>query len=327
MRARAADLDAVCRHMRGARRVALAVHEKPDLDALGAAGGMLDLFVQLGVPATLRVDPAELLPMEELLLPAGAATRRPLEQGEVLYALDSGSPARLALDLRGWDGEVVNIDHHQDNTRFGDVVFVRPEASSTSEMVCDLARALGLTPDVRAATALYAGISFDSGHFRHASTSAATFAAAAWLTSLGVDVTAVYRELYERRSQGALRLEGRALAGVLPAAGGRALVAVLRVEDYAETGGAEHETEGIVDRLRAVDGVEVAALVKEQPRGEQPRVRVSLRSNGADVGALAASRGGGGHRQAAGFSSDDDPGEVTAWLSSALARLLSTASS
>lgn len=322
---RAADLDAVSRHMRAAGRVALGVHEQPDLDALGAAAGMLDLFTQLGVVATLCVAPGELLPLEDLMLPAGAAERRGPVDGEALYALDSGSLPRLALSLDGWQGPVVNIDHHHDNTRFGDLVLLRPRASSTSEIVCDLARALDLRPGPGAATALYAGISFDSGHFRHASTGAPTFGAAAWLVELGVDVTAVYRRLYERRSAGAVRLEGRALAAMRAAADGRALVAVLTRADYVACGAAEHETEGIVDSLRAVDGVEVAALVKEQEGS--PRVRVSLRSSGADVSAVAALRGGGGHVQAAGFSADESPEEVTAWLSSALAKLLSTASS
>lgn len=325
MKVLAADLDAVCRHIRGASRVAVAVHEKPDLDALGAAAGMLDLFAQLGVAATLCVAAGELLPFADLVLPAGAVERRPPAAEEALYALDSGSLSRLALELDGWTGRVVNIDHHHDNTGFGDVVLLRPQASSTSEIVCDLARALGVRPCPQAATALYAGVSFDSGHFRHASTGAATFATAAWLVDLGVDVTAVYRELYEHRLLGAVRLEGRALATAQPVADGRALIAVLRRADYDATGAAEHETEGIVDRLRAVDGVEVAALVKEQQGS--PRVRVSLRSSGADVSAVAAARGGGGHVQAAGFSSDESPEEVTAWLSSGLAELLSTASS
>lgn len=320
-----ADLDAVCRDMRGVARVALAVHEKPDLDALAAAAGMLDLFAQLGAAATLCVAADELLPLADLMLPAGAVARRPPARGETLYALDSGSLERLALDVGGWTGRVVNIDHHHDNTRFGDIVLLRAAASSTSEIVCDLARALGLRPGAQAASALYAGISFDSGHFRHGSTSAATFAAAAWLVDLGVDVTGVYRELYERRSLGAVLLEGRALATARSVAGGRALVAVLLRGDYAATGAGEHETEGIVDRLRAVDGAQVAALVKEQEGS--PRVRVSLRSSGADVSAVAAARGGGGHVRAAGFSSDESPEEVTAWLSSELARLLSTASS
>lgn len=325
MRALAADLAAVCRRMRTETRVALAVHEKPDPDALGAAAGMLDLFAQLGVEATLHVSPDEHLPLESLLLPRGAVVRDLPPAGLPLYALDSGSVARLALPVERWDGPIIDIDHHHDNSRFGDVVLLRPEASSTSEIVCDVAAGLGLAPSPAAATALYTGISFDSGHFHHGSTSAHTFACAAWLRDLGVDVTAVYGELYERRPLGALRLWARAAAGAMPAAGGRALVATLRRDDYATAGAGEEETEGIVESLRAVEGVEAAALVKEQASGA--RVRVSLRSSALDVSALAALRGGGGHRLAAGFSSDDSPEEVSAWLSSELARRLSTASS
>lgn len=325
MKALAADVAALCRRMAAETRVALAVHEKPDPDALGAAGGMLDLFAQLGAEAHLYVVEGELLPLEALLLPAGDVVRGLPPAGLPLYALDCGTLPRLALPLESWDGPVVDIDHHHDNTAFGDVNLLRPDASSTSEIVCTVAHGLGLTPGLAAATALYAGISFDSGHFHHGSTSAATFACAAWLRGLGVDVTAVYGELYERGSLGALRLRARAVDSVTPVAGGRGLIATVRRDDYAAAGAGEEETEGIVESLRAVDGVEASALVKEQSSGA--RVRVSLRSSAVDVSAIAALRGGGGHRLAAGFSSDDSPEEVIAWLSSELARCLSTASS
>ena len=323
MKALAADVAAVCRRMRAETRVGLAVHEKPDPDALGASGGMLDLFAQLGVEASLYVAADESLPLEALLLPAGSVVRGLPPAGLPLYALDCGTLPRLALPIESWDGPLIDIDHHHDNTAFGDLNLLRPDASSASEIVCQVAQGLGLTPRRAAATALYAGISFDSGHFHHGSTSADTFACAAWLRGLGVDVTAVYGELYERRSLGALRLWARAVSGMTPVAGGRGLVAPGGRDDSAAAGVGEDETEGIVESLRAVDGVEAAAVVKEQGGG----VRVSLRSSAVDVSAIAALRGGGGHRLAAGFSSDDSPEEVSAWLSSELARCLSTASS
>jgi phosphoesterase RecJ-like protein len=325
VRALPADIAALCRRMREESGVALAVHEKPDADALGAAAGMIDLFAQLGAQAALHIDGRETLPHADLLLPAGSVVRELPESGRPLYALDCGAFVRLALPVERWGGFVANVDHHHDNSRFGDLVLLRPAASSTCEIVCDLARALGLEPSPAAATALFAGMSFDSGHFRHASTSAHTLDAAAWLIGLGVDITEVYRELYERRSLGSLRLWGLAVAHAEPVAGGRALVATLRLADYAAAGAGEDEAEGMVESLRAVDGVEAAALVKEQSGGAG--VRVSLRSNGLDVSAIAALRGGGGHRQAAGFSSDRSPEEVTKWLSSELARRLPTASS
>jgi bifunctional oligoribonuclease and PAP phosphatase NrnA len=319
-----ADLAAVCRRMQAERTVGLAVHERPDMDALGAAAGLLDLFAQLGVESRLYIDEDESVPFEELLFSPGTVARGLPPAGQPLYALDCGSFERLALPLESWDGSVVNVDHHHDNTRFGDVVYVRGEASSTSELVCDIARAVELRPSRQAAEALFAGISFDTGHFRHDSTSAATFATAAWLTGLGVGVTRVFSLLYEHGSLAALRLEARAIAGARVVAGGRALVAILQRGDYAAVGAGEEETDGIVDSLRAVGGVEVAALVKEQSRGS--RVRVSLRSNSCDVSAIAALSGGGGHRLAAGFSSDDAPEEVTTWLSSELEKRLLTAS-
>ena len=211
MKPLAADLDALCRRMRGERRVALAVHEKPDPDALGAAAGMLDLFAQLGVDAELYVSEDELLPLGDVLLPAGRVRRGAPPADAALYALDSGNPDRLALP--SWGDVAVNIDHHHDNPRYGELAFVRGEASSTSELVCDIARALGLRPSPQAAAALYAGISFDTGHFHHDSTAPSTFRTAAWLVELGVDVTGMYALLYERRSEASLRLWARAVAG------------------------------------------------------------------------------------------------------------------
>jgi phosphoesterase RecJ-like protein len=270
------------------------------------------------------VAPNQDLPLEDLLLGGRRVLRIDPPASLRLYALDCGAKPRLALSAPP-ERVAVNIDHHHDNPGYGEVDLVRGSASSTCEIVCDLFAALGVTPSRDAATALYTGISFDSGHFHHGSTSAHTFVCAAWLAELGVDVTAVYGELYERRTAGALRLWGQAVRSASAVADGRALVATLARSDYAACAAGEEETEGIVESLRAVEGVEAAALIKEQSSG--PRVRASLRSSVLDVSAIAALRGGGGHRLAAGFSSDDSPEEVSAWLSSELARRLSTASS
>ncbi|MEZ5125778.1 MAG: bifunctional oligoribonuclease/PAP phosphatase NrnA [Thermoleophilia bacterium] len=320
------DVAAVCRRMLQEDRAGVAIHEKPDVDAVGACAGMLDAFRQLGVQAALYVDRDVVVPLAEYLLGDSAAIVRGIPDVDTtLYVVDSGTRARVALALDGWTGSVVNIDHHGDNDGFGDLVLLRPETSSASEIVCEIDRALGLVPSPQAARALFAGISFDTGHFRHTSTSAATFAQAAWLREIGVDVTDVYRRLYESRSPAALRLWARAIGAARTVGNGAALIATLTQADFAATGATDEDTEGIVDALRAVDGVNVAGVIKEQATGS--RVRVSLRADALDVRAIAALRGGGGHRLAAGFSSDESPGEVEAWLSSELAKRLSTASS
>jgi phosphoesterase RecJ-like protein len=325
MKTLSADMTALCRQIRSEAHVAIALHQNPDHDAAGAAVGLRDLFVQLGVPAEIHLSADEHLPQHTFFLDEALLVREPPPRGATLYVLDTGLLARTALAVASWQGTIVNIDHHHDNTRFGDIDYVRAEASSTAEIICDVYAALDEVPSPAAAAALYAGISFDSGHFRHNSTSAHTLQRAAWLIALGADPAAVYRELYERRSLAALRLWARAVANTTTVADGRALVSLLTVADYEAAGAGEDETEAIVDTLRSVDGVEVAVLVKEQTNGT--RVRVSLRSQGWDVSALAAERGGGGHQRAAGFSADDDPREVVKWLSSELGVRLQTASS
>jgi phosphoesterase RecJ-like protein len=319
-----AELTEIARAMRDESRVAVAIHEDPDSDAVGAAAGMLDLFAQLGVAARLHVEPGVLLPLACEFLPAGLVAESAPQPGDVLYALDCGSRDRLAVSLDGWHGRIVNIDHHHDNTRFGEVNLVDGTASSTSELVCEIAAALGLTPSPAAAAALYAGISFDTGHFQHDSTSAGTFHCAARLVEAGADPHRIYQMLYETRTAASLRLWARAIAGARPAAAGRALIALLTPADFAATGAGDNETEGIVDALRGVAGVEVAALVRPKGTGT---ARVSLRSEGFDVSAVAALRGGGGHRQAAGFAAPGTVEEVAEWLSTELERRLSTASS
>ncbi|MGD0997016.1 MAG: DHH family phosphoesterase [Thermoleophilia bacterium] len=323
MTARARELEAVCAAMRAESRVALAIHESPDGDAVGAAAGMLDLFGKLGADAHLFVDAGVVLPLAGEFLPAGLVVEGSPGAATTLYALDCGSAARLAVTLGERRARTVNIDHHHDNTRFGDLNLVDGDASSTSELVCEIAARLGLRFSAGAAAALYAGISFDTGHFQHASTSADTFACCARLVADGADPDRVYRLLHETRSLSSLRLWARAIERARPAAAGRALLTLLTGDDFAATGATDDDTEGIVDALRSVPGVEVAALARPQGDGV---VKVSLRSEGFDVSAVASLKGGGGHRQAAGFTTAGTVEGVTEWLSTVLDERLSTAS-
>jgi phosphoesterase RecJ-like protein len=324
MTVHARELEAVCEAMRAESQVAVAIHESPDGDAVGAVAGMLDLFGKLGVEALLFVDAGVVLPLADEFLPAGLVVEGSPPATATLYALDCGSAARLAVTLGPGRRRTVNIDHHHDNTRFGDLNLVDGDASSTSELVCEIAARLGLRFSSSAAAALYAGVSFDTGHFQHASTSAATFACCARLVADGADPNRVYRLLYETRSLASLRLWSRAIGRARPAAAGRALLTLLTGDDFTATGASDDETEGIVDALRGVPGVEVAALVR--PHGDG-LVRVSLRSEGFDVSAVAGLKGGGGHRQAAGFTTGGTVEGVTEWLSTVLDERLSTASS
>jgi phosphoesterase RecJ-like protein len=203
------------------------------------------------------------------------------------------------------EGRVINIDHHHDNTRFGDVNLVDIEASSTAEIVYDLAHALGaqITPEI--ANALYVGLITDTGRFMYENTDARSHRMAAELIEAGVDVLDTYRRLYERVPVEKLRLTSRALEKIERYEDCGLAVTYIAAEDYAATGASEVLTEGIIDYVRSIEGTSVAAVVRDKTDDGRAARKVSLRSTeDVDVSAIAREHGGGGHRRAAGFSTD-----------------------
>src|SRR5262249_15614113 len=149
----------------------------------------------------------------------------------------------------------INIDHHHDNTRFGDVNLVDVDASCTAEIVYDLAQELGarLTPEM--AAALYVGLITDTGKFMYENTSAHTHRVAAELIEAGVDSDDTYRRLYEHVPLEKLRLVSRALEGIQRHCGERLVLTYITQADYETTGAGEEMTEGVIDHLRSIEGI------------------------------------------------------------------------
>ena len=203
-----------------------------------------------------------------------------------------------------------------------------PEASCTAEIVWDLMRALDVQPTAEIADALYVGLVTDTGKFMYENTGTRAHVMAAELIEAGVDVHEIYRRLYEGMPESKLTLLARALGTVARYDDGALTFARLTRADFAVTGAEESFTEGIIDHLRSVQGTKVAALsrelVDEERRGTS---KVSLRAtDGAvDVSVIARAAGGGGHRQAAGFTTQMDRDELVAFLREALAAQLATA--
>jgi phosphoesterase RecJ-like protein len=208
---------------------------------------------------------------------------------------------------------VVDIDHHHDNTRFGQVNLIVADASSTGEVLRDVFRELGveLTPEI--AEPLYIAVVTDTGRFQYTNTTPKALRLAAELVDAGADVHAVFQQVYESVEFAKLKLLARALERARVLEGGRIVVSYLLRTDFAQVGAAEPYSEGIIDYLRAVEGAELAALIREPPRDDGPARRVSLRASidELDVSAIARSFGGGGHRQAAGFSSEASIDDIT----------------
>ena len=218
---------------------------------------------------------------------------------------------------------VVNVDHHHDNTRFGTANLVVADASSTAEMLADVLGALELplTPEI--AEALYAGLVTDTGRFQYANTTPKAFRLAAELLEAGADLQRIFQGVYESMQFAKAKLLARALDRATMHEEGRVVVSFLLRSDFGEVGAAEPYSEGIIDVLRSVEGAELAALIREPLRDGTAARKISLRSSNdrIDVSAIARGSGGGGHRQAAGFSSDLSIAEITAFIVSAFAAI------
>jgi len=305
------DLDQVVGELRQADKLLLTTHENPDGDALGSLLATHQILTLLGKDALMFMAADEFpLPAEYRHMDfTGVLNDPPDDVSErTVVFLDCGNIDRMPVDfLQQGDLHILNIDHHHDNTRFGTVNLVVPDASCTAEIVFRISKELGveITPPI--GEALYVALVTDTGRFMYENTTSEAHRMAAELIELGVDVHSVYRRLYEDLPFGRLQLLARALSRVSRHDDGALTVTYLTREDYEETGSLETDSEGIVDHIRAVEGTAVAALVRDLLSDERAGVRkVSLRSTDGrvDVSRIARGHGGGGHRQAAGFSTE-----------------------
>jgi bifunctional oligoribonuclease and PAP phosphatase NrnA len=304
------DLDQVVDALRGHDRFLLTTHEGPDGDALGSLLAMQGILEQLGKDSVMFLAAKEFpLPVEYRFLPLTDVFHEPPADvvDRVLVFLDCGNIDRMPVSfLQRAGAQVLNIDHHHDNTRFGSVNVVDTDASCTAQIVFEISKRLGieLTPEL--ASALYVGLVTDTGRFMYENTDAAAHRMAAELIELGVDVDDTYRRLYERVPIEKLKLIARALEKVERYDDGRLAITYIDAGDYEATGAGEVLTEGIIDLIRALDGASVAAVIRDKTDGGRSARKVSLRSTDGtvDVSAIARQHGGGGHRRAAGFGTD-----------------------
>ncbi|MET0973357.1 MAG: bifunctional oligoribonuclease/PAP phosphatase NrnA [Thermoleophilaceae bacterium] len=305
----ATEHDQVLQELRQADKLLLTTHENPDGDALGSLLAMHRMLEQLGKDSLMFMSPDEFpLPWEYRGFSFdGLVGAPPADVSErTIVFLDCGNIDRMPVDFLQEDGlHILNIDHHHDNTRFGTVNLVCPIASCTAEIVWRLSKELDveITPGI--ADALYVGLVTDTGRFMYENTSADAHRMAAELIEAGVQPHPVYRRLWEDLPFRRLQLLQRALASVERHDEGAITIAHLVKRDYEETGALETDSEGVVDHMRAVEGTRVAVLVRELLSEDREGMRkVSLRATdgSVDVSKVAREFGGGGHPQAAGFS-------------------------
>jgi phosphoesterase RecJ-like protein len=310
----------------GAGEVCLACHVRPDGDALGSMLAVAHALRAPGRPWQPRVvasfgdEPFEVpeilrfLPGTDLLTPPGCYPERP----RLMVTFDVGSIDRLGLLAPNASraDELIVVDHHASNTRFGTVHLIDPEAAATAVLAGDLISDLGAELTREIAFGLYAGLVTDTGSFKYSSTSPAVHEMAARLLSTGIEPGAVARELWDRAPFGYLSLLSAALgrARLEPdQAGGHGLVwTIVTRADRAAHGLTMEAAEPVIDVVRRTDEADVAVVLKESDDGLW---QVSARSKGSvDVGRACTRLGGGGHRSAAGFTGSGSATDTMARL-------------
>jgi len=304
-----------------ADQVALACHVNPDGDALGSLLGLFHVLRAGGrdvvgsFPHPFAVAPHyRELPGLELLTSPDEFPREP----GVMVTFDCGSLGRLG-DLEPAAKaarELVVLDHHVSNTRYGTINVIDPAAAASGVLVRRLVLELGLPLTNDAAVALYAALVCDTGRFQYETTTPSVFDLARELVTFDVPVSRLSRQLFEEHRFAYLKLLGEALAAAELDAD-RRFVWTSVTQDMLERHGVTlEEVEGLIDIVRRTTEAEVTCVLKEEADGS---VRVSLRSLGdVDVRIIAADHGGGGHRFAAGFESTLDIPSVVANISDAL---------
>ena len=313
--------------IRQGNRFLLTSHLSPDGDAVGSELGLARVLRKLGKGAVVwnrDVTPPLYSPLpgsarihvgEEP--PAGFP-----EAFNAVLVLECPSLDRTGLDqkLAASGLPLVNVDHHLGNQHYGQVNWVDTAAPALGEMIHRLAQALKVGMDAETATCLYLALVTDTGDFRYDNTTAEAFEAAAMLLREGAQPALVSSWLHESRPEATLRLLGAMLQTLERHDGGRIATALLTRAMFDQAGASSGDSEGLVDYPRSITGVQAVAMLRETPEG---RVKVSLRSKGdVDVQQLALRYGGGGHRNAAGFTTDGSIASLRAQMADELAAVL-----
>lgn len=305
------------------RKIAVVGHARPDGDCIGSQVALALVLASRGhdvvcvnadaVPRRLQflVDGITFLRTDEALT---------LPDDRAAIFVDCADHARGGDRLQAkFPAPAAVIDHHLSNVGFGATNLVDSASAATCEILAGVFFDNDCVVDAQTAQALYAGILTDTGQFRFNATSRRCFVLAGELVARGAQPAEAGFQLYERESEGRLRLLQNFLATLRLECGGRVCIGVLKDGVFASTGTTAEDTEGLVDYARSIDGVEIGALIEERPAG---MVKASLRAKepAYRVDLVAAEFNGGGHACAAGLNLKSGGENFYARLVAALAK-------
>jgi len=308
-----------------ADRILLITHCNPDGDGIGSQMALFDALSDSG--KQVRMHNRDGVPrIYTFLQHADQVTRGEWVDAwvpDIIISLDAGAKSRLGMpDSFFAASTLINIDHHASNKMFGDINLVEAGYCATGAMIFDLLIAMALPLSAESASAIYAAVLTDTASFRLASATAPVYRMAAELIDAGAEPWPISVGIYESRPLAGLKMMTACLNTLQLHDQGRSAWVYITAEMYRQTGADVEDTEGLIDYARSVDGVEVAVFVRADERRDN-YWKVSFRGKThADVGALAAKLGGGGHQHAAGCVLQGSLDEVNERLQLAVSDLL-----
>jgi phosphoesterase RecJ-like protein len=276
-------------------------HKDADGDTLGCSLAFAEALRTAGKDVWVLIPPP--LPEMYAFMPGFAEIRSEPPHGidpQLVLFFDSGNLERSGESVKqiAAHATIVNVDHHPSNSRFGDLNVIDPDASAVGQMVMEMLDHFGyaITPTI--ASNLYVALLTDTGGFRHENTTPRALDDAARLARLGADPGRIATMVYKMRPETTLKLSGLALATMRVELDGKLAWAKVTRRMLKEANAVMAESEGIIDTLNSIAGLELAILFKEV---NDSLTKISVRSRGpVDAAALCALFGGGGHIRAAG---------------------------
>lgn len=303
-------MDPVTASLRNSENIILASHINPDGDAIGsllALGLAMDSY-----PKNVTLCNVSSIPTVYRFLPGVdriVQTMDDPERYDLAVVLDCGELDRLGAIALPFSRIplMINIDHHQTNTRFGHYQIIDTNACATAEIIYHLLNKMEIRITGDIATSIYTGILTDTGSFRFSNTNKAAFAICDEMVAKGVDPYKVAKHVYGTYSLGRLKLLNLALESIEISYNGKLSMMTITHDMFMETGTQPEDVDGMITYAKRIEDVKVAVLIQEQINGSRrtnaPHYHVSLRSDGSiDVARIAKSFGGGGHINAAGFN-------------------------
>ena len=290
----------VAERIRAGSRFLITSHRNPDGDAIGSALALQGIIRKLGKSAEVIVrddfgKPLHRMPGADGVVISDSLPSDYPDAYDALFTMECPEHERTGFPVL--PGPVINIDHHLGNKLYGEVNFLDLDAPSVGEMVLRMNRHLGVEIDAGIATAMYVSLATDTGFFRYSNTTMRAFEGAQEMIRAGADPAEISLWINESLPLSSIRLLGLCLNTLKMHDGGRIATMELTDAFFAEAQASKEDSEGVVNYGRMIDGVLVAAMLKESEGG----TRVSMRAKpGVDVQKIAASFGGGGHKAAAG---------------------------